>query len=191
MPATQKSTKTSAEKNEITETWFPLYTRSLERLAEFQKKMLEITSQQNTDWTDTWKKFAHTMPQFPGLFMFELWGQMFDRIVETNKGMIDLALEQNQQIMKLAKERGTSFGKATDGFTSLLQTTMDQTVAAQKKVLDFYAEQQKGTFTTMKKQFGFINTPAAEAFESGLETLIETQKAMLDIASKPLHTHVM
>jgi len=31
-----------------------------------------------------------------------------------------------------------------------------------------------------------MSNPAAEVFQSGLDTLIETQKAMLDIATKPL-----
>jgi len=72
----------------------------------------------------------------------------------------------------------------TDGFTGMFQ----QALAAQKKALDFYSEQQKTAFETMKRQFRFVNNPAAEAFQNGLDTLIETQKAMLDIASKPLHT---
>lgn len=189
MRAAPKSTKTpAAEKLEPMEDFFPMYTRTVERLAEFQKKMLETMAQQNTDWLETWKKTARMFPQAPGMFMFDLWAQMFDRFIETQKGGIDLAVEQSKQTMNLAKERGTSYGKATDGFTGLFQQTMEHAFAAQKKALDFYAEQQKTAFEAMKRQFRFINNPAAEAFQNGLDTLIETQKAMLDIAAKPLHT---
>lgn len=55
-----------------------------------------------------------------------------------------------------------------------------------KKALDYMAEQQKAAYETAKKQFRISGNPAAEAFQTGLDTLIETQKTMLDIASKPL-----
>jgi hypothetical protein len=188
MKATPKSTKTTTAGKQPIEEFFPLYTRSAERLAEFQKKALETLAQQNSDWLETWKKTASLFPQFPGTFAFDLFAQSFDRFVETQKGAIDMAVEQSKQTLNLAKERGASYGKATDGFTGLLQQTVEQTIAAQKKALDFYSEQQKTAFDAVKKQFRFVNNPAAEAFQNGLDTLLETQKAMLDIASKPLHT---
>jgi hypothetical protein len=46
-------------------------------------------------------------------------------------------------------------------------------------------------YETAKRQFRFAGNPAAEAFQSGLDALIETQKTMLDMATKPLHMHVM
>jgi hypothetical protein len=188
MKTTPKSTKTTTAGKQPVEEFFPLYTRSAERIAEFQKKTLETMAQQNTDWLETWKKTATLFPQFPGTFMFDLWAQTFDRFIETQKGTIDMAVEQGKQTMNLARERGASYGKATDGFTGLFQQTVEQAIAAQKKALDFYSEQQKTAFEAVKKQFHFANNPAAEAFQNGLDTLLETQKAMLDIASKPLHT---
>jgi len=184
MRAAPKSTKTTAEKHEPIEEFFPMYTRSVERLGEFQKKMLETMAQQNTDWLESWKKTTGMFPQMPGMFMFDVWTQMFDRFIETEKSGIDMAVEQSKQTLNLARERGTTYGKVTDGFTGMFQ----QALAAQKKALDFYSEQQNTAFETMKRQFRFVNNPAAEAFQNGLDTLIETQKAMLDIASKPLHT---
>src|SRR5262249_16752246 len=96
-------------------------------------------------------------------------------------------VEQTQEAAKMAKERGTSCGKANEGFTSILQQAADQTVAAQKKTLEFFAGQQKTAYDTFKRQFRF-NAPGSEVFQSGLETLIDTQKAMFDIAAKPLRT---
>ena len=190
MSAAKKSTKTAAEKTETYESFFPLFTRSVERFAEFQKKALDLAGQQNADLQETFKKTASAFPQLPGAFVFDIWAQAFDRIIETQKGAINLAVEQSHQAVNLAKERGTSYGKATDGFTTLVQQAVDQTIAAQKQALDFCAEQQKNAYDVVKKQFRFANTPAADAFQSGLDTLIETQKAFLDIAAKPLHTAV-
>ncbi len=190
MRPTPKSTKTATEKPDITETFLPMYTKSVERLAELQKKTLEITAQQNAEWLDTWKKMARFTPQ-PGLFMFDLAGQMFDRFVETQKGMLDMAVEQSQTAAGVAKDRGAALGKAAKGVTGMFQQMMEQSIAAQKKALDFFAEQQKMAYETTKKQFQFAGNPMAEAFQSGLDALIESQKAMLDVASKPLHTPVM
>jgi hypothetical protein len=53
--------------------------------------------------------------------------------------------------------------------------------------MDFVAQQQKTAYETMKHQFHFANFPAAEAFQNGVEMLMETQKAMLDVAAKPLY----
>ncbi|HZQ25638.1 MAG TPA: hypothetical protein VFA89_22805 [Terriglobales bacterium] len=189
MTATHKSNKTAtaAEKNEMLESFFPLYIKSVERMAEMQKKTLDMAAQQNADWLEIWKKAARMVPQAPGMFLFDLYAQMFERFVETEKGAIDLVVEQTHQATGLVKERGTSYGKATDGFTGLFQHALDHTIAAQKKGLDFFAEQQKTAYDAVKRQFRFVNNPAADAFQSGLDTLIETQKAMLDIATKPLH----
>jgi len=191
MRPTPKSTKTAAEKPDIAESFLPMYTKSVERLAELQKKTLEMTAQQNAEWMDAWKKSARFMPENPGMFMFELAGQMFDRFVETQKGVIDMAVEQSHTAAGVAKDRGKSMGKAAEGITGLFQAAMEQSIAAQKKALDFFAEQQKMVYETTKRQFRFAGNPAAEAFQSGLDALIETQKAMLDMASKPLHMPVM
>jgi len=72
-----------------------------------------------------------------------------------------------------------------EGVTSMFQQAVQHSVALQKKTLDHYSEQHRSAYDTAKKQFRMA-TPGAEAFQSGLDALFETQKAMLDIASKPL-----
>jgi len=188
MRPTPKSTKTT-EKTDFTESFLPMYTKSVERLAELQKKTLEMTAEQNAEWMHAWKKAARFAPENPGMFMFELAGQMFDRFVETQKGMIEMAVEQTHNAADVAKDRGKSMGKTAEGMTGMFQQVMEQSVAAQKKALDFFAEQQKMAYETAKRQFRFAGNPAAEAFQCGLDALIETQKSMLDMASKPLHMH--
>ena len=71
-----------------------------------------------------------------------------------------------------------------EGVTALFEQTVGQSVAAQKKDLDYYSEQHKAACETAKKFR--ISNPAADAFQSGLDVLIEAQKTMLDIATKPL-----
>ncbi len=185
MSTPKKSTHSVGVKPDAVENFIPLYTKNVERLAELQKKSLEIAAEQNAEFIDTCKKAFDSVPETPGLFLFDLLGQTIGRVLETQKGAIDLAVEQSHAVANLAKERTGSVAKVAEGVTALFQQTVEQSVAAQKKALDYYSEQHKMAYETAKKQFRFSN-PIAEAFQTGLDSLIETQKTMLDIASKPL-----
>jgi len=185
MTRTHKSTRTAgaAEKTELLDTFIPLYAKNVERVGALQKNALEAFAEQSSEWIDTWKKAFHAVPNTPGLFLFDLLGQNFERYVEAEKGVIDLAVEQTHALADLAHERGASAAKIMEGLTSLFQQSAEHSVALHKKTLDHYAEQHKKAYETAKKQFRFTG---AEAYQSGLDALIETQKAMVDIASKPL-----
>jgi hypothetical protein len=188
MSTPHKSTRTprtAAETAETVDNFVPLYTKNVERLADLQKKTLELAAEQSAELLDAWKKAFRVVPEAPGLFWFDLFGQTFERFVETQKEAIDLAVEQSHAVAELAKERGTSVSKAADGVTTMFQQTVERSVAAQKKALEFYAEQQKTAYETAKKQFRITN-PFADAFQSGLDVLLETQKSVLEIASKPI-----
>ena len=186
-----KGTAKAAEKNnEVVETLVPLYTRNVERLAELQKKSLEIAAEQNAELIGACKKAFSFVPELPGSFLFDLIGQTFERFVETEKGAIDLAVEQSQAVAGLVKERGTSAAKVAEGVTALFKQSVEHSVAEQKKALDYYAEQHKTACETAKKQFRIANNPAADAFQTGIDALIQTQKTMLDIASKPFKSVV-
>jgi hypothetical protein len=188
MSTPKKSTKSAAgaaEKNEVVEAFIPLYTKNVERLAELQKKSLDIAAEQNAELINACKKAFHYIPETPGLFLFDLVGQTFERFVETQKGAIDLAVEQSHVVAGLAKERGGSATKVAEGVTALFKQSVEHSVAAQKKALDYYAEQHKAACETAKKQFHIPNNPAADAFQTGIDALIQTQKTMLDIVSTP------
>jgi len=185
MTNTPKSSKPGPEKVDVAETFLPLYKKNVERVAEFHKKALEIAADQANEAMEAWKKVLDVVPNTPGLFMFDLFGQSFERLVETEKGMIDLAMEQSEALLNLARERGASAETVLDSATGIFQKTVDHSLAVHKKTLDHFAEQQKKAYESAKKQFRFM-APGAEAFESGLDALIETQKVMLDVASRPL-----
>ena len=185
MSTPKKSTKSVGTKHEAVENFIPLYTKNVERLADVQKKSLEIISEQNAEFIDTCKKAFHFIPETPGMFLFDLFGEAFNRVVDTQKGAIDLAVEQSHALANLAQQRGGSAAKVAEGVTALFQQTVESSVAAQKKALDYYSQQHKTVYETAKRQFR-ISNPAAEVFQAGLDVLIETQKTMLDVASKPL-----
>ncbi len=180
-----KSTAAAAKKNGVAETFIPLYTKNVERLAELQKKSLDIAAEQNGELVDACKKAFSYIPETPGSFLFDLVGQSFNRFVETQKGAIDLAVEQSHVVAGLATERTNLAAKVAEGVTGLFKQSVEYSVATQKKALDYYAEQHKTACETAKKQFRIPTNPAADAFQNGMNALIETQKTMLDIVSKP------
>jgi len=192
MSTTKKSTKTAAEaagKNGV-ETFIPLYTKNVERLAELQKKSLDAAAEQNGELIDACKKAYSYFPETPGSFLFDLIGQSFDRFVETQKSAIDLAVEQSHVVAGITKQRGDYLAKVTEGATTLFKQSVEYSVATQKKALDNYAEQHKTAFEAAKKQFRIPNNPAVDAFQTGIDALIETQKTMLDIVTKPFKSVV-
>jgi hypothetical protein len=193
MSTTKKTTNhtvpaAAAEKTEVVETIAMLYTNGVERLAEVQKKGIDLAVKQNSEMLDAWKKIARVFPGAPGLVMLDLVSSSLDRYADTQKGAIDLVLEQSHALASLVKERATSTVAASEGAAAVVQQTLDHAVAAQKKALDSSVAQTKAAFETAKKQFGLTGTPveaAAESFQRGVDNLIETQKELLDIAAKP------
>ena len=80
---------------------------------------------------------------------------------------------------KLGNEIGGSVKAA-------LQTSVERSVEAQKKVLAFAAAQGKTVSQAAKKQFGEGPVAVlAESFERGFDTLIEAQKSFLEATTKP------
>jgi hypothetical protein len=190
----KKSTKSvnggAAIKDEVVEAFIPLYTKNVERLAKLQKQSLDTAAEQNTELIDACKKAFSYIPETPVSFLFDLVGQSFQRFVETQKGAIDLAVEQSHVVVGIAKERGAYAAKVTEGVTSLVKQSVEYSVASQKKALDYYSEQHKEAYETAKKQFRIPSNPAADAFQSGIDALIQTQKTVLDIVSKPFTSKV-
>jgi hypothetical protein len=184
MTTTHKSTK--PEKTEPLETFLPVYEKNIERVADLQKKILDVAAEQTTEVLAAWKKVVNVIPNAPGLFLFDLFEQSVEQAIETEKGMIDLLVEHSRSLPGVAREQGTSTAKAIDTMSSLVEQSVERAVSLQKKTLDTYAEQGKRTYELAKKQFRFGGFPGTEAFEAGLDALIETQKVMLDVASKPL-----
>jgi hypothetical protein len=192
MSTPRKSTRTSraaAESAEVAASFVPVYTKTVERLADLQKKSLDAVAGQSAELAQTCKKAFHLTPETPGLFWLEALGQSLDRYVETQKEYIDLAVEQTETLTGLAEERGAFIAKFTDNAAALVQQTVDHATATQKKNLEFCAEQQRAAYETAKKQFRvaspFFANPFTEMFQSGVDLLLETQKSVLDIASRP------
>jgi hypothetical protein len=180
----EKQTKQQAE---VAETITALYTKSIERVADAQKKTLDMALQQNADVIGAWKRIATSVPDSPIPGMLDLAGSMFGQLVDLQKSAIDLALEQSSALVGLAGERADFFANAGDTAQTMVQDTVQRAAATQRNVIEFSAAQTKTAVDTFKKQAGVAGTPAAAAadsFQRGFDTLLEAQKGILNIASK-------
>jgi len=183
----RKVTSPEGKQTEVVETMTALYTKSVERLAETQKNSLDQALQQNADLVGAWKKIAQAVPGAPVPTFLDLITNTFGQFVDLQKGAIDLAVEQSEALAGFANERLDSVSKATDAVTTLVQDTVERAAVAQKNAIEFSAAQTKTVFDNFKKQSGIAGTPAeaaADSMQRGYDTLVETQKKILNIASK-------
>ncbi len=194
MKATEKGhvgsvTAVAGEKPDFVEAAVHLYSTGIERLAEAQKKAIDLTINHNAEMVSTWKRQAWAAP---GFFMFDLATTAFDRFAETQKGMIDLAVEQSRMLAGVIKDRKVKTGKIMDDSMAKAQEAIDQSIGAQKTVLEFTTRQTKAAFETAKKQFGYAGTPAgatADSVQRGIEVVVDAQKELLDVLNVPLKVH--
>jgi hypothetical protein len=162
-----------------------LYTNGIERLAEMQKKGLEIAVRHNAEVVSTWKKF--TLPA-PGVLMLDLATTAFERFAETQKGSIDLMVEQTHTFAKVVKERKVKATGTLEEGKEKAKEAIEHSVAAQKTALDYTAKQAKAAFATAKQQLGYAGTPvesAADSMERGMDIVVEAHKELLDLVAEP------
>jgi len=180
-----KKTVTAAEetKADVMESLTDLYTAGIERLAEVQKRGLEIAVKHNLEVANAWKKF--TLPM-PGVLMLDLSTTAFERFAETQKGAIDLIVEQSRTYAKLVKERKAKTADTFEEGKKKAKEAIEHSIAAQKTALDYTAKQTKSVFETAKQQLGYAGTPmaaAADSVERGMDIVIDAQKELLDLVA--------
>ena len=113
-----ESFPSTAKQTEVVESFATLYTKGVERLAEAQKKSLDLAQQQSAEMIDACKRIAQGTPAIPGLFILDLAATTFGQYADLQKGAIDLAVEQSHTLAGIAKERVNSVSKATDNVTA-------------------------------------------------------------------------
>src|SRR5450755_752944 len=193
MTTTSKSTKKAATpvNPEFVDTFSPQVLNSVERVADLQKKTLDIGAEQTAEWIGAWKKTLSYFPVTPPAFLFEVAGQAVQTAVETQKSAINLVVEQSKAATGIAKVRAEAYTKIADGVTSSIQKSVKRSVQAQESILEFASEQNKAVFESAKKQFGAAAGPAGvivDRLQSGAHAVIEAQKSFLNLASQQFAT---
>ncbi len=175
---------TEKDKVDWAESFTRLFVTGVGRIADVQKKSIDIAVQQNAELLDLWKKAIQKIPGAPGLFLAELQGSGFERYAEMNKAAIDLAVEQSKAYSDLARERVATATRANEEVDSFAKKSMERVVAMQKKVLDQSAAQAKAVVESTNKQFG-EDSPmdaAADSMQRGVNAMVDAQKELLDMA---------
>jgi hypothetical protein len=173
-------------KVDVIESMTELYTNGIERLAEVQKKGLEIAVKHNAEVAGAWKKFALPVP---GVLMLDLANTAFERFADTQKGAIDLMVEQTRTFSKLVKERKFKATETMEQGKKSAKEAIEHSVAAQKTALDYTTKQTKAAFETAKQQLGYAGTPvgtAADSMERGMDIVLEAHKELLDLVAEPI-----
>jgi len=193
MNANAKSTKMEealqAMCNPIT--YLSLYHKGLERMVEAGKITLNMSAQQNNDVLAAIKKaLKGTQLDSSGL---DLAGQAFEGYIAIQKNMLDMALEQSASIISAIGECVADSSKAKSELANIMQLTMDRSINAQNKVVDFASRQSKAVNENLKSQAGIAGTPVevmTDSLQRGFDTVVSAQKEILNIAAKPLKAAV-
>ncbi|MGB9031234.1 MAG: hypothetical protein WCC27_14030 [Acidobacteriaceae bacterium] len=162
-----------------------LFTTGVERIAEVQKKNIEIAAQQNAEVVELCRKTVQKLPGAPGLFMLDLQNSGFDRYAEIQKVAIDFFVEQSHAFANLLKERITAVEKVTEDADNFAKKSVERVVAMQKKALEHSAAQAKAVLETSNRQFAVEGSPvgaAADSIQRGFDAIVDAQKELLDMA---------
>ena len=193
MPSNSKSNKKAAAAvaPEFVDAFTPLVLDSVERVADLQKKSLDVAAEQTAELIGAWKKAFSFFPVTPPAFFFDFAGQAVQTAVETQKSAIDMVVEQTEAATDIAKVRVEAYSKIVNGVTTSVQQSVERSVEAQKKMLAFASAQTKAGVESAKKQLGTAAGPATailDTFQLGADTMIEAQKSFLNMASQPFVT---
>ncbi len=190
MSPTPKATREPAaqeipEKKPFGEQFSTLFLNGVERMAEVERRGLDLAVAQNAEVTEAWKKIAQKTPWAAGLFLFDLANNMWERYADTRKAAIDAMVDQSRSLADMTRERSVQTVKANETTSAYVQQAVERSVGVQKKALDHTAAHTKAVFDAFQNQFGFAGAPAdaaADSFHKGVDTVIDAQKDLLDIA---------
>ena len=192
MPNTSKSSKkTSSAKEfnpagEAAATLTPIYLKGVQRAADLQKKSLDVAAEQASDWIAVYKKAFGYFPVAAPTFFFDLAEQVVEGVVDTQKNVIDLFVEQSEAVASTVDERAEAYNKVAEGVAAAVQAAVVRSVEAQQKALSFAAEQSSAFYKNAKNQFGVEPVAAVvDTVEHGTKAILETQRLLIDVASKP------
>ena len=140
MTSTSESTKKAAAavSPEFVDPFLPLVLNSVERVADLQKKTLDMGAEQTGEWIGAWKKAFSYFPLAPNAFLFDVAAQAAQTAVETQKSAIDLVVEHSKVAAGIAKVRAEANSKISDGVAAI-QKSVERSMEAQKTILSLPA----------------------------------------------------
>jgi hypothetical protein len=193
MPNTSKSSKKTAPVSEgvnpeLVDVFTPLVLNSVERVADLQKKTLDVAAQQTAEWMGAWKQAFSYFPVTPTSFLFDVAGQAMQTAIEAQKSAIDMVVEQTQSATSINRVRAEAYSNIASEVSTTFQKSVRRTLEAQKMALEVAGEQTRNMFESTKKQLGDAAGPATvvvDSLQRGADAVIEAQKSFLNMASQP------
>src|SRR5215469_18598354 len=104
MPNTSKSSKKAPAAKpfkparKVAESLTPAYLKGVQRVADLQKKSLDVAAEQAGDWIAVYKKAFSYLPVAAPTFFFDLAEQVVENVVDTQKNAIDLFVQQSEAV---------------------------------------------------------------------------------------------
>ena len=176
----------AAKTVEIQDSYAAIFLSGVERIAEIQKQAIDLAVQHNLEIVATMKRAAEKMPGAARLPMLDLTTEAVSRYADTQKSAIDFVVEQSHVWTDVFNERASTVKKANDSTVSVAKQTIERSFVVHKKALEHTAAQTKAVVDIAKHQFGLRGTQAdamADTFQRGVDTIVETQKELLDLVT--------
>jgi hypothetical protein len=112
--------------------------------------------------------------------MIDGFAGTLDRVAEAQKAAIKLAVEQTRLFVEIVKERTASASKSSDTMSKFTQQSIEQSVAAQRKVAEAAVAEVKSAFDKAREHFTVPGSEAvAEIIRQGVDTVINAQRELL------------
>jgi hypothetical protein len=170
MSATRKSSGVAAASGQI-DSLFTEFARGvgagLEQLATLQQQALEVALQQNRQLISVWQKGA------------ALTVDGVQQSAQVQKDLFEVAVERSRVVSRLASDNVESATKAAAGVAAVLESVGGQATAAQKQAIEFAAAQSATVYGAAQQQLEASSSAAADALKRGVDTVLETQRALL------------
>ena len=192
MPNTSKSSKkvSSAKafnpSRGVAEALMPVYLKGVQRVADFEKRSLDVAAEQAGEWIAVYKKAFSCLPVAAPTLFFDLAEQAVENIVDTPKNVLDLLVEQSQAVAEIVNERAEAYNKVAEGVVAAVQASVVRSVEARQKALSFAAEQSSAFYNNAKNQFDLEPVAAVvNTVERGTTAILEAQKSLIDVVARP------
>ena len=103
----------------------------------------------------------------------------YQQTAQAQKALAEIAAERGRVAAKLATENVSSVSKTIAGALAVFEDLAGSAFEAQKQAADFAASQNSTAYAAAQQQFEAATAKTSDAFQRGLDTLLESQARVL------------
>ena len=120
-----------------------------------------------TAYVGAWKKSVDTLVDG------------YKQSVQAQNELIEIGAERARVAAKLATENVESVSKTIAGVVAVFEDLAGYATMTQKQAAEYAASQNSTAYAAAKQQFDAAGVAAAETFQRGVDTLLDTQRVVL------------